>query len=72
MVQFTLYIYTKHGSTLYSTYELAASNVQSILIVGMLFTEPCLIASDFFSNPLRLWYQKKAQIFLITRGEIYS
>ncbi len=34
--------------------------------------EPDPIASDFFSNFQRFWYQKKAHIFLITPGESYS
>ncbi len=33
---------------------------------------PGPIASDFFSNFRRFWYQKKTHIFLITHGEFYS
>ena len=33
--------------------------------------EPGQIASDFFKNFVRFWYQKKVHIFLITSGEFY-
>ncbi len=47
------------------------------LLIQKLYTLGCLkvpgpIASDFFSNFQKFWYQKKAHIFLITPGEFYS